>query len=140
MTDTSAAPDSGQQRVGRVQRPAVPVPRSLSDWHRYVKQERTLNDHVEELHKALFEEDPEYAPLFDAVYDEQATEGSLAADNLLAAMKIRALADRRNLREVTREKYATIVKALNVVLRRYHQSRKERRNRVGGETVPDNGE
>jgi hypothetical protein len=35
-----------------------------------------------------------------------------------------------------REKLATISKALGVVLRRYHQSRKERRNMIGGQPVP----
>jgi hypothetical protein len=43
--------------------------------------------------------------------------------------------------EVSKEKLATIVKALGVVLRRYRASRKQRRHMVGGETVPneDNG-
>jgi hypothetical protein len=37
--------------------------------------------------------------------------------------------------EVSSENLATIIKAVGVVLRRYGESRKQRRNRVGGETV-----
>ena len=85
-------------------------------------------------------ENDEYRSYLRAVHDSQAVEGSLAADNLMAAQMIRAKAKTIDGNEVGKENLATINKALNVVLRRYHVSRKERRNLVGGEQVPgENG-
>jgi hypothetical protein len=76
------------------------------------------------------------------VYDEQAVEGSLAADNVMAATMIREYAKKVDEdHALANEKLATISKALGVVLRRYEISRKERRNMIHGETVPgDNGD
>jgi hypothetical protein len=66
-------------------------------------------------------------------------EGSLAADNIMAAEMIRDKAKAAG-SELASEKLATISKALGVVQRRYGFSRKERRNMVRGEIVPgDNG-
>jgi hypothetical protein len=116
-----------------------PLPSTTADLlaSRKINAERTLNDHVEDLHVQLWE-DAKYKRLLYAVYDEQAVEGSLSADNILAAMRIRAEAINRFGKDsiVATEKLATISKSLGVVLRRYNQSRKERRNTVGGETVP----
>lgn len=121
-----------------VHKPLAPVPRALNDWVRKIKEKRTINDMVEDAHLALFASDPEYPPLLDAVYDEQAVEGSLSADNIVAAQKIREWGHDTSL---VKEKLATISKALNVVLRRYEFSRKERRNTVHGQVVAiDNGE
>jgi hypothetical protein len=101
---------------------------------------RTLNDHVEELHLILYE-DEKYKALLYAVWDEQAVEGSLAADNIMAAGMIRELAEQRKRPEVRSQKLATIAKCLGVVLRRYQVSRKERRNMLHGEVVPgDSGD
>ena len=63
-----------------------------------------------------------------AVYDEQAVEGSLAADNIGAAIMIREKAIELGL-PLADEKWATISKSLGVVLRRYGLSRKERKTR-----------
>ena len=117
------------------------LPENIDDWQRSIKVDRTLNDLVEELHKRLWGKDEEYRRLLFAVYDEQAVEGSLAADNTLAAQKLRQVAEQIN-SPATKEKLGSIVKALNIVLRRYNQSRKERRNKVGGEIIPpeSNGE
>jgi hypothetical protein len=101
--------------------------------HRKLKAKRTLNDLVEDIHLSLVE-DGKYIGFLDAVYDEQAKEGSLAADNLEAAHMIREKAVKIN-SEIAKEKKATIAKSLNIVLRRYEWSRKERRNTVDGETV-----
>lgn len=95
-----------------------------------------LNDEVRRLHLHLWR-DEAYRKLHWAVYDEQAVEGSLACDNTLAATAIRDLARENGDDFVGKEKLATIVKALNRVLRRMHMSRKERRNLVDGEMVPD---
>jgi hypothetical protein len=73
-----------------------------------------------------------------AVYDEQAVEGSLAADNIEAARMIREKAKTIEDHSLAHEKLATISKSLGVVLRRYHLSRKERRQIVDGQVVPDN--
>jgi hypothetical protein len=120
--------------------PALPV--ALSEWQRFLKSERTLNDLVEDVHRALIDSDQgeKYRSYLYAVYDEQAVEGSLAADNIEAARMIRIWSS-ENGSELSRQKLATIAKALGVVLRRYHASRKERRQMVDGEVVPgDSGD
>lgn len=95
---------------------------------------------VEDVHLALYEDD-QYQSFLYAVYDEQAVEGSLAADNIMAAELIRDKAKKMDHGELAKEKLATIAKALGVVLRRYGFARKERRNMVRGEVVPgDNGD
>lgn len=113
------------------------LPAVIEDWHRFLKTERTINDEVEDIHRMLVKE-PQYRAYLWATWDEQAVEGSLSADNTMAAQMIRdkakALADDHPL---TKEKLATISKSLGVVLRRYHASRKERRQTVSGEVVPD---
>jgi hypothetical protein len=119
-----------------------PLPATTSQFleRRKLKAERTLNDHVETIHLKLYD-DPTYHSFLEAVYDEQAVEGSLAADNIEAARMIREKASKDGDLVVTRQKYATISKSLSVVLRRYGASRKERRNMIGGEVVPgDNGD
>jgi hypothetical protein len=122
-------------------RNAPPLPERIEDWERQIKAERTLNDLVEDLHRILVNEDPKYRAYLRATYDAHAVEGSLAADNVLAAMIIRDKAKEVGSTEVAAEKLAIINLALGVVLRRYKASRKQRRNMVGGEEVPsDNGE
>jgi hypothetical protein len=114
------------------------LPENIEDWTRYTKAERTLNDLVEEVHRALVAE-PEYRALLRAVTDGQAVEGSLAMDDALAVQMVRKKAVELK-SEVANEKLGPIKQALGVVLRRYHQSRKQRRNMIGGEEVPsDNG-
>ena len=96
---------------------------------------RTLNDYVEDIHVKLWP-NPTYQKLLDAVYDEDAVEGSLTADNLEAAGMIREFAaGEGQVPQVAGRKKATIVKALNVVMRRYHMSRGERAVTLGGEPV-----
>lgn len=120
----------------------TPLPARLADWKRNIKIDRTLNDHVEDIHCMLLASDDEgerYRALLDAVYDEDAVEGSLAVDNTLAAQMIRNYATDQNPHNpLATKKIATISKALGVVLRRYNASRSERRNTVGGVVVPGN--
>jgi hypothetical protein len=122
----------------------VPVPRDLAKWTRKSPFSRTLNDQVEEIHRALMDQEHEdYITFLDAVHDSQAVEGSLAIDNSKAAEIIRnyALDAEHPNSYLAKQKLATIVKSLGVVLRRYNQSRVERRNTVSGQTVAtDHGE
>jgi hypothetical protein len=108
--------------------------------HRKLKGRRTLNDQVEDVHLALYDSDKAYRDYLYAVYDEQAVEGSLAADNFKAAELIRERAKKMNYEELAGQKLATITKALGVVLRRYGFSRKERRHTLRGEVVPGDNE
>jgi hypothetical protein len=121
----------------------TPLPARLEDWKRNIKIDRTLNDHVEDVHCALLSSEDDgdrYRALLDAVYDEDAVEGSLSVDNALAAQMIRNYAvDQNPKHPLAGKKIATISKALGVVLRRYSMSRSERRNMIGGVVVPGNG-
>lgn len=130
---------SGNEII-RPRPPSLPTTREEMIAQRKSEMHRTLNDHVEDIHLALYT-DPDYQRLLDAVYDEDAVEGSLAADNLEAATMIRDYArkDKRN-PYVGDKKKATISKALGVVLRRYGMSRKERSRMVHGETVNTNND
>jgi len=131
--------------TGKQLRVAPPLPADIDDWQRAIKAERTLNDLVEDIHRALVSDDTKdgdktrgerYLALLRATYDAHAVEGSLAADNTLAAMMIREKATEMDSVDVAKEKLAIINMALGVVLRRYKSSRKQRRNTVHGEEVP----
>jgi hypothetical protein len=116
-------------------RPA-PLPASVDEMlARKTMRAMTLNDYVDQIHVVLFAQNAEYGKLLDAVYDEDAVEGSLSIDNMLAAELIRKYASRNEVHYVSGKKLATIVKSLNIVLRRYHISRKERSLSIGGQPV-----
>lgn len=120
-------------------RPMAPaLPSNIADWVRHLKAERNLNDLVEDIHRMLVE-DEKYIALLRATYDQHAVEASLAADNVLACMMIREKAKDINYVDVANEKLGIINLALGVVLRRYHMSRKQRRNTVAGQEVPPEG-
>lgn len=107
------------------------LPPTISLWQRAIKDGLTLNDHVEAVHIALYDTSEEYRAFLEAVYDDDAVEGSLAVDTMKAAELLRDHAITMN-NMVGRKKVATVIKALNVVLRRYNKSRRERRDTVGG--------
>ena len=113
-----------------------PLPMKVKDWKRQIKTVRTLNDLVEDIHLVLAE-NQQYIDYLYATYDEQAVEGSLSCDNCKVAEMIRDKAKSMD-SALANEKLATISKALGVVLRRYNQDRRTRRNTVGGEIVPNN--
>ena len=127
-------PETG--RIVPEHRFRVPLPAKIDEWTRYIKIERTLNDYVEDVHRALWDESEEYRLFLLAVDDSESVEGSLGADNTMAAQMLRNKAEEINNKEVAKRKLATITKALNVVMRRYHADRKRRKNTVGGEYVP----
>lgn len=116
---------------------AFPLPATRQELldRKTMRQQKTLNDHVDDIHVALWGESEDYVQLLDAVYDEQAVEGSLSIDNAKAAEIIRNYAREHKIAYVANQKLSPISKALNVVLRRYHMSRQERRVTVGGETM-----
>jgi hypothetical protein len=113
--------------------PKLPDTLSAALAHRKLKQRPTLNDDIESLMLSVWEDD-QFQSYLDAVYDEQAVEGSLSIDNAKAAELLRDKAIKTGNR-VAHEKLASIVKSLNVVLRRYGFSRMERRNLVAGKVV-----
>jgi hypothetical protein len=116
------------------------IPENIEDWVLHVKAERSINDLVHDIHKLLMKDDAlsgKYRRYLYATYDEQAVEGSLSADNAMVALMIRERAKEEDT-PVQYEKLSVIYKALGVVLRRYHMSRKERRLSVDGEIISDN--
>lgn len=124
-------------------RPApLPLPATREDLaaRRKVYHEPTLNDRVNAIHEVLWE-NSQYRGFLDAVYDEDAVEGSLTLDSGEAAGMIRDYAREHSDTYVASKKKATIVKSLNVVLKRYGIGRKERAREVAGELIDskDNG-
>jgi hypothetical protein len=117
--------------------PPLPADREALLANRLINFDSNVNDLVDDIHMVLFVEDPAYKRFLYAVHDSQAKEGSLSADNWAAANIIREYARDRNVAGVKDENLATIGRALNVVLRRCNLSRKQRRNMVHGENVPD---
>lgn len=94
------------------------------------KRDIGLNDQVDGVYLALYSDEKlgETLRLYlDAIYPEQAVEGDLRLDDSEAARMIRAYAKRQGNTYLAKQKLSVIVKALNVVLRRYHISRKDRR-------------
>jgi hypothetical protein len=120
-----------------VQREAPPLPEKIEDWERSLKAERTLNDLVEDIHRILVNEDEQYRSYLRATWDQHAITGSLSFDNCKACEIIKKKAKEIGSIEVSEEKLAVINLSLNVVLRRYKSSRKQRRNTVRGRIVLD---
>lgn len=92
---------------------------------------RTLNDRVEDFYLLLVENDEEFMRYLNAVWDEQAVEGSIAVDEVMAAQIIRRKAVEMG-SDLGRENLTTLIRSLNVVLRRYGLGRMERRHTLGG--------
>ena len=108
------------------------LPATVSDLLSRRQAPPNLNDKVEHLFLALYG-NQQFQRYLDAVYSEDAQEGSLYADDLLAAKMLREYAGGDgNDQYVASKKLATIVRALNVVQTRYEQTRKMRAAKVGG--------
>ena len=120
-------------------RPA-PLPPSLTGISRLVKTGPSLNDLVENIFRVLYDGNEEFHEYMEAVYDADAQEGSLAADNHCAAEMIRNQAKKDGLTHLGEKKLAVIVNALGVVTRRWGLDRKTRRNTVSGQIIPSNGD
>ena len=123
-------------QISKVKAFQLPITREDLAARKTMVSQPTLNDHVDTIHMALWD-DEGYRELLDAVSDEDAVEGSLAIDNAKAAERIRDYAKDHDIPYVAKKKLATIVRALNVVLRRYHIGRKERAMTIGGEVMPN---
>jgi hypothetical protein len=94
---------------------------------------------VDRIHIILWD-NPDYRRFHEAVFDEDTVEGSCTADNFEAAAMIRDYAKQHDeLHYVAKKNKTTLVKSMKVVLRRYHMSRDERAQTVGGEIVPGSG-
>lgn len=89
--------------VGRPR--AVPLPTTVEDMlaQRRTMAGRTLNDYVEDMHIKLWP-NATYQRFLEAVYDEDAVEGSLAVDNIKAAEMIRDLAKEEKVPQVANRK------------------------------------
>lgn len=125
---------SDHQQVQRLRPPPVPATREEMRAGRKV-QVQDINNEVDVLHDQKWD-DEDYRQLFNAVYNEDAVEGSLIADDFAAATMIRDYA-----RELDKDHFlarkgtAAIAKALRVVMKRCGLSRKERAAMVQGEHV-----
>jgi len=119
------------------------LPTTVAEWDETRKGSitRTDNDRVEDLHRKLITNE-QYQGYLAAYSDGEAVEGSMATDNVFAAQMIRNKAIEAGDSKIARLKAHTIVRCLNVVLKRYRLSRKERANMIGGVIVPqeNNGE
>lgn len=121
----------------------TPLPSKAAEWVRKTQFNLTNNDRVERLHLSLLNDNKRSTPYLDcirAVSDTEAQEGSLAIDNADAARMIRLMAQETGDHVISKLKLHPIVIALNIVLKRYGMSRKERRQLIAGELIgPDNG-
>lgn len=103
------------------------VPSRFDDLQRKSKRALTINDLVEsELPKVWG--DPIFQKLISAIFKEESVEGSLHADDLMAARMLRESTDKGS--ELRTKNLEAIRKALRVVLRRYEQSREDRLRQV----------
>ena len=119
----------------KIQARPQPLPAKIDTWVRKIKSTKMLNDYVEDAHRALWDDNPEYRTLLEAVWDSDAVEGSLAIDNTMAARLIREKAATMDGNPVGTKKLDTIVKSMGVILRRYEFSRNERRHTVEGQVI-----
>ncbi len=121
--------------VGKVQATPLPVTREDLLAHRKVLKIPTLNDSVEVVVLRIWE-DPQYQRLVKAVTNSEAVEGSLSDDDVAAAGYLREFAKANGVDDVGKANTKAIRTAMGVVLRRYGQSREQRRFIVSGETAP----
>jgi len=107
---------------------AIALPATVEDLiaQRKSQTQKTLNDQVETIHLALWPDD-QYRAFLDAVHKEQAVEGDLYVDDVMAAQLIRGKAREMGNGYVAKQNLATIRKSMQVVLRRFGIGRRERR-------------
>jgi len=89
----------------------------MSDHRR--KGNRLINDRVEEIVARLCVADDEFRKLISAICNSQPVEGSLIADETMAAQMIRNKAMEEGLDELARLKVRAIILAMRVALRRF---------------------
>lgn len=118
--------------------PALPATMEDLLAQRRLKQQRTINDLVEDIMVKLWD-DKQFQKWLDAVDDSRAVEGALDIDDTEVARMIREAARHAGNDEVGHKNLAEIRHATRVVLRRYGQARNQRRDMIGGEVISSNG-
>jgi len=102
--------------------------------HRKKKGVVSINDQVEDQALTIVNgggaECERYLSLLNAVYKEDAVEGSLRADNYTAAMMLREFARKNGVITVADAPLERVAQAQGVFLRRYGLGRRERRKSV----------
>lgn len=98
---------------------------------------RSLNDEVEQIHLAIWDEDDgeRYRRLLTPIWRTQCIEGSFPMDDSELARIIRDYAKDNRLPIAANSNLQSIVHSLNVVRIRYRLDRRYRQNQVGGQTV-----
>jgi hypothetical protein len=124
------------QPSGLVKRPSD-VPANFNDWQRTLKSDPQLNDQVEALMPEMVKQQL-FRTYINGTTDDDCVEGSMAIDNAKAAEMIRDYVRKQDVSHpLATKKLSVLSKALNVVMKRYNYSRKQRRQMVGGQMVPD---
>jgi hypothetical protein len=103
-----------EEKMNLAPKPLPPrLPETATEFlaHRKMKATRSLKDQVEDVHIALYD-DKSYKALLEAVYNEQAVEGSLAADDFKAAELIREKAKQMNYVELAVQKLRPLQRRL----------------------------
>lgn len=119
--------------------PPLPATRSDLLAGYKLKRRRNINDLVEEIIVKLWDNDENFMKYVNAIYDEEAIEGSLAEDDTMAALIIRDVAKKEKQMEVADKNLHTIKLAMKVGLRRFGVSRPERdeeAQRLASPTLP----
>jgi hypothetical protein len=121
---------------------AAPLPATYNDFlaARQGKVIRTINDDAETVILALYKDEelsPQFRKLQEATDDAEAENGACSIDNVFAAVMIQDKAKTMEVHSLAPpRKLAAVIKAMNVVMRRYNASRKQRKNMLAGQQVP----
>ena len=123
----------------------VPLPVTREDLlaRKTMASQPTLNDHVDEVFSVLWVHDElgeQFRAFCIAGADDEAVEGSTRADDQEAARMIRQFASDHGNKYLAAKNLTTLARALHVVARRYHMTRREMAERIGGEVEPDSGD
>ena len=106
--------------------PSLPQTRSDLLAQYKLKRRRSINDLVEEVIVKLWDNDENFMRYVEAIYDSQAIEGSMADDDVMAALIIRDTAKRDKHIEVADQNVHTIKLAMRVALKRFDIGRGQR--------------
>jgi hypothetical protein len=115
------------------------LPSGPAGWVLKSGLKRTLNDEVQMVHEALINNTKlydKYISFLRPVTDKESAEGWLAFEDIGAAQMIKDYAAANGHPRVASQNLAVIAGALDVVLRRFGMSRKQRRFTVDGTVVP----
>ena len=120
-----------------VRPPDLPATAAAFAACRKSKAGRTFNDRIEDqLLDLINGGNVEFLALLNAVHNEDAVEGSISADNFMAAKMIRDHASEDGDSIVAEADLTRIARAEGVALRRYGLDRTTRRKSVGSISTP----